>query len=254
MKNPRKNLNLNFPLKSGGVLFILLMLIIRMNLSAQPALTVYADASKSVISAETAVRTAFLGTYNYRNYQIEAALRTDLPNGNNAIMSGYLINGSREFKIRNFKFTLNGFWLWTAPSHILKVTDWGSFISIYREHFEMKIGTSFKTYSFRKKAIEDFKIDNDATKIHENFNMLYAFTYNLRPSHSRWNAGLTLSNADYFLINQETNPNINVHFSCKVSSPVCLFTEGWYKTAGLLNMHPEYFGYTIKIGLIWKIK
>ena len=38
----------------------------------------------------------------------------------------------------------------------------------------MKIGTSFRTYSFRKKAIDDYNIENGETKIHENFNLIYS--------------------------------------------------------------------------------
>jgi hypothetical protein len=167
--------------------------------------------------------------------------------------SHYSINGSREFRIKNFPLSVNGFWLWIAPSEILKETDYGCFISMKQKHFEMKIGTSFRTYGFRKKTIEDFPIENGETKIHEKFNTIYSFAYNLRPSYSRWNTGVTLTNIDYFLINQETNPYLNLHMSYKVSSPVKLFAEVWYKNAGFLNMSSNYFGYAIKIGLIWKI-
>jgi len=169
-------------------------------------------------------------------------------------MSGYLADGSREFRYKTFLLTINGFWLWIAPSQIMKETDYGCFVSMKLEHFEIKIGTSFRTYSFRKKAIDDYSIENGDTKIHESFNMIYSFVYNVRPSLNRWNAGVTLTNNDYFLINQETNPYMNVHFTYKVSSPVCLFAEAWYKNAGFLNMSINYFGYAVKVGLIWKIK
>ena len=43
-------LTLNFHLKIGRVLFILIITVQRMNVSAQPALTIYADASKNILS------------------------------------------------------------------------------------------------------------------------------------------------------------------------------------------------------------
>jgi hypothetical protein len=254
MKNLKKNPIPDFHLKYGRVLFILLINMQWMNLSAQPSLTIYADASKNILSEATTLRSVIIGAYQFGNSQVEAAFRTNLTNGNNTVMSGYFINGSREFRIKNFPFSVNGFWLWIAPSAILKETDYGCFISMKQEHFEMKLGTNFRTYSLRKKAIDEYNIENGETKIHENFNMMYYLTCNLRPSRSRWNVGLTLTDMDYFLINQETNPYMNVHFSYRVSSPVCLFAEAWYKNAGFLNMSSNYFGYAIKIGLTWKIK
>jgi hypothetical protein len=253
MKNLKKNLNPDIFLKFRRVLFILLLTIQWMNISAQPELTTYADASKNVLSDATTLRSAIIGAYKSGNNKIEAAFRTNLLNGSNTIFSGFSINGSREFRMKNLLFSLNGFWMLISPSAVLKETDYGCFISMKQKHFEMKIGTSFRTYGFRKKAIEDYSIENGETKINENFNMMYSFAYNLRPAYSIWNTGITLTNIDYFLINQETNPYLNLHFSYKVTSPVKLFSELWYKNAGFLNMSSNYFGYAIKIGLIWKI-
>jgi hypothetical protein len=241
------------PQKISGVLIILFLTIKGMNILAQPALTVYADVSKNVLSDAATLRSVIIGSYSLGNYQVNAALRTNLVNGNNTVLSGYAINGTREFRIKNFPFSINGFWLWIAPSEILKESDYGCFISMKQKHIEMKIGTSFRTYGFRNKAIDDYELEKSETKIHENFNLIYSFAYNLRPSNSRWNTGVTLTNIDYFLINQETNPYLNLHFSCRVNSPVKLFAEAWYKNAGFLNMSSNYFGYAIKIGLIWKI-
>lgn len=253
MKNLRNNRNRNFPLKSGGILFILLISICRMNMSAQPALTIYADASKNVLCDAATLRSVIIGSYRIGNYRFDAALRTNLANRNNTVLSGYSINGFREFRIKNLTLSVNGFWLWIAPSYLLKETDYGCFISMKQKHFEMKIGTSFRTYGFRKKAIEDLQIENGETKIHEKFNAIYSISYNLRSPESRWNTGVTLTDIDYFLISQETNPYLNLHMSYRVSSPVKLFAEAWYKNSGFLNMSSNNFGYAIKIGLIWKI-
>jgi hypothetical protein len=253
MKNLKKNLTPGFAPELRKGLLIFLTIIQGLNISAQPELTVFADASKNVLSDGATLRSVIIGSYRLGNNRIDAALRANVENGNNTVLSGYSINGSREFRIKNFPFSINGFWLWIAPSDILKETDYGCFISMKQKHFEMKIGTSFRTYGFRKKAIEDFPIENGETKIHEKFNTIYSIAYNLRPSYSRWNTGVTLTNIDYFLINQETNPYLNLHMSYKLSSPVKLFAEAWYKNAGFLNMSSNYFGYAIKIGLIWKI-
>ena len=251
MKNLTKMSTGIFPLKISGVLIILFITITGMNVAAQPGFTLYADAGKNTISDGLFIRSALLGHYRSGKNQLEAGLQTNLYNGNNIVLSGYRINGSREFKIKNTLLVLNGFWLWTASTGLLQETNYGCSIAMKLKHFEMQIGTNFRTYSFRRKAIEDYNIDRDAEKIHENFNLMYSFSYNIKPSDSRWNTGLTVTNVDYFLINQETNPYVNLHGSYKVSSPVCLFAEAWYKNAGSFNMSTNYFGFVIRGGVKW---
>jgi hypothetical protein len=242
-KNPK--------LKTSGVLFILFITITGMNMAAQPGLTIYADGGKNIISDGMFIRSALLGNYKSGKNQMTAGLQTNLINGNNIVLSGFCINASREFKIKNTLLALNGFWLWTASSELLQETNYGCFISMKQKHFEWQLGTNLRTYSFRSRAMAEFPIEEGDSKIHENFNLMYSFSYNLKPSDHRWNTGLTVTNIDYFLINQETNPYINLHGSYRISSPVSLFAEAWYKNAGSLNMSTNYIGFVIRGGIKW---
>jgi hypothetical protein len=251
MKNLINEYSRNYLLKVSGVLFILFITITGINVSAQPGLTIYSDAGKNTISDGLFVRSAFLGNYSSGKSRLRGGFQTNLVNGNNVVLSGYFFNGSREFRLKSTALELNGFWLWTASSEILQETNYGCFLSMSQKHFEMKIGTNFRTYSFRRKAIGHYNIEEEATKIHENLNLMYSFSFNLKPSDYKWNAGLAVTNIDYFLINQETNPYVNLHGSYKVSSPVFLFAEAWYKNAGSLNMSTNYFGFVIRGGIKW---
>jgi hypothetical protein len=240
----------SYSLKITGVLIILLIST-RACVVAQSGLTVYSDAAKNSVSDGLFIRSAFLGYYKSGNYQLKAGLQTNLVNGNNITLSGYRIDGSREFKTKNTLLELNAFRLWTAYSGILQETNYGCVFSIKTKHFDVQTGTNFRTYSFRRNAFKDYEIGNDATKIHENFNLMYSFGYNLKPSYYRWNAGVALTNIDYFLINQETNPYVNLKGYYKVNAPVCLFAEGWYKNAGVTNISSNYFGFVIRGGIQW---
>jgi hypothetical protein len=237
--------------KISGVLIIFSITITAMKLDAQPGLTLYSDAGKNTITDGLFIRSALIGHFRSGKNQIETGLQTNLYNGNKIVLSGYCINGSHEFRINNTLLELKLFWLWTASSNILQETNYGSSISMKLKHFEMQMGTNFRTYGFRRMAIEEYNIGKDATKIHENFNLMYSFSYNLKSLDSRWNTGITLTNTDYFLINQETNPYLNLHGSYRFSSPVCLFTEIWYKNTGSLNMSTNYFGFVIRGGVKW---
>jgi hypothetical protein len=122
MKNQTKMSTRTFSLKIKGVLFILLGTAGMISLNAQPGLTAFADAGKNTISDGMFVKSAFLGNYRTGNNHFGAGLQTNLINGNNIILSGYNINGSRDFKIKNILIELNAFWLWTAYSERIKQT------------------------------------------------------------------------------------------------------------------------------------
>lgn len=237
----------------AGVLIILFVFNGNLSVDAQPVVTVYSDAGKNAYSDALFIRSAFLGNYRLGDYYIKAAIQTNLINDNDITMSGYRIEGSKEFKLKNTLFTVNGFGLWTSYSGILKETNYGCLLALKSGHFDVQLGTNFRTYSFRKDALKSLEIENVETEIHENFNLMYSFGYNLKPANHRWNAGLSITNIDIFMINQETNPFVNVKGFFKVSSPVHLFTEVWYKTSGTLNISSNYFGYLIRGGIIWNI-
>jgi hypothetical protein len=242
----------NYSQKITGVLIILLIMT-SVNVAAQPGLTIYADAAKNCVSDGLFIRSAFLSNYRSGNYQMKAGLQTNLVNGNNIFLSGFRMEGSRNFKIKNTLLELNIFRLWTACSKIMQETNYGCSFSMKSKHFDLLTGTNFRTYSLRKKALNDYEIGDDATKIHENFNLMYSFGYTLKPFYYKWNIGVTLTNIDNFLINQETNPYFNVKGYFKVSSLVCLFAEGWYKNAGVTNISSNYFGFLIRGGVKWNL-
>jgi hypothetical protein len=249
MKNQTKITLRTLSLKISGVLFILLGTTGMISLTAQPGLTAFADAGKYTISDGMFVKSAFLGNYRSGNNHLEAGFQTNLINGKNIVFSGFNINGSRDFKIKNTVLELNGFWLWTAYSQNIKEINYGFSLAMIQKHFEVLLGTNFRTHGIRKKALHGSSIEDGYA--HEYFNLMYSLSYNIRTVESRWNTGFTVTNIDYFLINQETNPYLNIHGSFRVSSPVCLFTEVWYKNAGLLNMSPNYFGFVIRGGIKW---
>ncbi len=234
-----------------AIVLIILLWMTSLNVVAQPGLTIYTEASKNCVSDGLFIRTGLFGYYTIGKYQLKAGLQNNLVNGNNIFLSGYRIDGSREFKIKSTVLGIHGFWLWTSAFRILQETNSGCALSMNRPHFDMLIGTNFRTYSFRRNALKVYENGDDATKIHENFNMMYLFGYNLKPSRNKWNVGVTLTNIDYFMINQETNPYVNLKGYYKVSPSVCLFAEGWYKDAGVTNISSNYFGFVIRGGVQW---
>jgi hypothetical protein len=80
---------------------------------------------------------------------------------------------------------------------------------------------------------------------------MYSFSYTLNPFEYVWNIAMTVTDIDHFLINQETNPVFNLKGSYRLTTPVCLFAEAWYKSSGITNLELNHFGFTIRTGLTW---
>jgi hypothetical protein len=155
--------------------------------------------------------------------------------------------------IKSTPIELQGFFLFNPFSDILRETNWGILLKSRLKHFDLALGTDFRTYAYSKKAINDYGIEKNAAKIHEPFNLIYSFSYYLKPTEDKWNIGLSVTNIDYFIINQETNPTLSLRGLYKLKSPLSLFAQAWYEPAGVLNLNINYFGFFIRTGIIWDI-
>jgi hypothetical protein len=234
-------------------LLIYLSIMISINSVAQPALTIYTDVGSNNVSHGLSIKSVALAQLIYGKYRIETGIQYNIRDNSKKSFSGYEINASRDFLIHHFPFRAEGFCIWTRPSDILREANLGALLQMRHNRFEMLIGTNFNKYYYSKQAVRKYEIARSAEKIHEVFNMMYSFSCNLKRTDENWNAGLTLTNIDHFLISQETNPLINLHVSIQAGRRIRLFTEAWYKCAGITNMELNHFGYNINTGLIWKL-
>ncbi len=221
-------------------------------LIAQPQVTAYTDLGQTSVSDGLFIKTAGLGRYKFGKNRVEAGFQFDLKSNNENTISGYSISASRELLIKNFPFEVQGFYILTPFSDIFRETNWGVMLNIKRDHFVLRIGTNFRTFAFTQKAIEYYELQ-ESSKIHENWNLMYSFAYYIKPLENYWNIGLSITNIDHFIINQETNPVFNIRALYEVSSPINLFVESWYKSAGAFNLSVNYFGFFFRTGIIWDI-
>jgi hypothetical protein len=228
-----------------------LFLIGYSTLAAQPGLTVYTDLGENNVSAGLFIKSALLGHYTFGKNRVETGIETDLKSDNHPLLSGYTVNVSRYLVTKGSTFEIRGFGTQTRNSDFLRETNWGTLVNIKHRCLEIALGTNFRTYAFRKRAIADYEIRNNAMRIHENFNIMYSFGYNLKKDDTRWNAGLSLTNIDHFYISQETNTMLCLQGFYKPGSQVSLFAEAWYKSAGAPNLAINYFGFFFRTGLTW---
>ena len=222
------------------------------NLAAQPGFSFYTEAGRNNVSNGIFIKSAMLAYYKSGKNMLETGFQTDLKN-NKFGFSGYTLSASRKLKIKDISLELKGFCTWTYPSEILEETNWGTLLKMRKKHFEMTLGTNFRSYNLRQKAIKDFEINSENTKVTEIYNIMYSISYYLKPSDDSWNIGLSITNFDHFIINQETNPVFNLTGLYRISSPVCLYIQAWYKCAGVTNLELNHFGFFFRTGITWNI-
>lgn len=221
------------------------------NLKAQPGINIYTELGQNNISQGLYIKSATLGNYNFRNNILSTGIQTDLDKNDKILLSGYTINASRYLTLQRMLLELQGFFTMTDLSEILHETNWGVLLKMRRNHFEMAIGSNFKTYSFSEQAQKVYKIMNDAVSIKETFNIIYSFRYNVKPSDNKWNIGWAITDIDYFQFNQETNPIFKLNGYLSFSNKISINADLSYELAGFTNLALGYFGLTLKTGLIW---
>jgi hypothetical protein len=205
-----------------------------------------------VVSEGLLLKMADLTSYHFGRNKVEAGIQIDVLSNNERLVSGYNFNFSREWMIRSFPIETEAFFILVPFSDFLRETNWGMLVGIYRNHYTIKIGTNFRTYAYNQKAVNSYGFETD-TRLHENWNIMYSFNGYLNPIDHIWNIGLSLTNIDHFIINQESNPIINLGFGYQFKPSLKAYFESWYKSAGALNLNVNYFGFFIRTGIIWEL-
>jgi hypothetical protein len=229
------------------------ILICCFSLQSQPKIYFHTDGGKSNTSNGLYLKSAAIGNLKSGKYAAEAGLQADLFYNDHSSFSGFKFSLSRDFTIRKRTFQIEGFYLRTIVSEITGETNWGVLLNKGSKHFKSKIGANFRTYSFTNYAIREFSLEKGTTRCHDVLNIMYSFTCDIKLEENLWNAGMTITDADHFVINQENNVVVNLHGSYKLSPSLLLFTQVWYEVAGITNLKLNNFGYFLRAGIVWKL-
>lgn len=233
-------------------LIAILALMVSAGLEAQIRLGAYIDAGDNNVSDGFYCKTALSGSYQLGRNRVEGGCQFDLKSNSTNFLTGTILNFTREFSVKDFDFEIQGLFMDNFFSELVHELDWGALAIIERKHFTCKLGTEFRTYHITRQASEDYDIESNKN-LHENWNIMYLLGYNLKPIDNKWNVGISITNIDHYLINQEINPMFYLRGKYDISSPLTLFAESWYKSAGMLNISATYFGFFIRTGLIWEL-
>jgi len=236
------------------LLFTLIILTSFYGVNAQLVLQTFIDIGEHNASGGVYMKNIYRSSYQYHRYIFEAGMQLDIISNNPNALTGIDITGSRGFLFKDFPFDIKGFFMLNRFSDLMYETNWGARIGTRKpEHFLFELGTNFKTYTINSIAREEYNINKVDSKLRENFNLIYTITAYLKPQNKDWNAGLSCTNIDYYIINQSTNPVFNLQMKYKIKPNLTVYLDSWFKQAGIFNIYANYFGYFIRGGLKWEL-
>lgn len=214
----------------------------------------FTDVGTKNISHGLFIKSSLNGSYQFGRNFIESGVIMNLRSNNQHLLPGIRILVSREALGKKKPVEFQGFLIQSTSTDILTETNYGALFKIKRNYYEFALGTNFRTYAFTSYAIQTYHVQNNATRYMEPWNLMYALSLYLKQLNSSWNIGLSVTNFDYFLIYQETNPQINLKGLYQMNARISLFAESWYETSGLLNRYANFFGIFARTGIKWNFK
>lgn len=241
-------------LKNQFLIFFLMLIFSVFEVNAQVGIRTYFDVGENAVSEGHFLKSAIRGEISLNEYEIESGLQFDLLSSNPNMLSGFDVLGRRKFTVKEFPFDVKLFFLLNRYSDLLNEINWG--VRAGTKHFihwELELGSNSKSYLINKKARERNNIDKAESVVTEAIDLTYLVAYFLKPHENDWNVGLSLTNVDYFLFNQSTNPSFNLLTYYKPCENLKVDLRACYLPVGVFNIYTSYFGYYFRGGVTWEI-
>jgi hypothetical protein len=147
--------------------------------------------------------------------------------------------------------------LYKPSTELVREFNWGVMAKYNTKKWEFDLGTNFKRFNLNKDFSEELS-DNSIDVLKERPGMTYCIKYFLldRSDDSKnYNVNFMLTNFDWFIIEQETNPFVGAGFYYDFNdTDLSVFSHLFYQAAGFNNIRVNYFGLYFRAGLTWEIE
>ena len=221
--------------------------------SSQPSLLSFAEAGQNNIYNRGYFSCSFSPGFESGKNFVEGGMLFSFGGEREKNLAACSVMGGHRFIFLKQSFNITGLYLWKPFSTELRETNWGIVLNLELPHFRFSLGNNYRTYRFSREYIR-LNEDIDNSRIVEPWNLIYTFQYNLKKKEEKWNLMFSLTNSDYFIIEQETNPMVIFKGYYQIKDNIQSFIDIGYRRVGFFNIKVDRFGYFFRIGMIWKIR
>lgn len=213
----------------------------------------YLDFSSNALINGISLRAANLTAYQFGTFEAEGGLLVNLTQQFDRTLAALRIKGRYQIKTKKNELFAHTAFLYHPVSNLINEKNYCLWLEYRIPHFNFQFGNNSRIYSLTDEAMNlNALTEDDDYKIKELRNFMYRFEYSLKPQDHPWNSIFAITNTDYFLIQQETNPMLMAGFRYEISKKLRAYCELSYVCAGSFNLQANRFGYTFKTGLIWQ--
>jgi len=221
--------------------------------SSQPSVKSFAEGGHNNVFNKGYFSYSILPSWDLKNESFDAGILLSFGGDRENNYGGYSVGYTRRFSLFRQSFAVSGSWLWVPFSSELRETNFCLTLNYSLPHFRVTLGNNYRTYRFSKADIRADDNPSGNYRIIEPGNFIYSFQYRLNREEKPWNLMLSVTNRDFFIIEQETNPVLLLEGTYRFTSNLSSFINIGYKSGGLLCIKVDYFGYLIRLGIKWDI-
>ncbi len=232
-------------------LFMLACFSLNTQALSQIKITAFGDVGSNNVSKGIYFNTALKNDFMYKNHSLNTAYQFCV-NKHLSNTSNCFVDYSYQFAVSEHNFIAKTFFMYHSFSKLAFEYNVGLSASYFRKHFRCELGTHIRSLGLSKKYMQIHPLEKP-NYIYEKFNMIYLISASLKPYDENWNIEVSVTNMDYFLLNQETNPMINLKAHYQWNKQWDVFWELWYNSAGSFNLSINPFDCFFRTGISCEI-
>lgn len=238
----------------GTYLMSILILTMTVQGYGQLKQTILLDAGSNTVSNGLFARPSITTSYAINSYYGSAGFQWTFSPAERNALSGWFISGGSKFRVREIPLSVDLLCLVNPYSERIRELNLGGVISHKLDHLDIHFGYNARKYMLDMGSEENENPDAEADiSIWEYRNFMYRGTLRLKERDAPWNFSVSVTNFDYFLIQQETNPMFNLAGYFTISDAVKLHSSLWYQGAGMSNIHANHYGFYFRTGVVWQV-
>lgn len=196
---------------------------------------------------------AAIPSFDFKKNSIDAGVLWTFGGCREMNFTGLSLKATHRFSFLRQSFAISGSYLMEPFSNELRQINYSIVLNYKLPHFQFDFGNNYRIFRLSRAFRRSNYNVSDNYKIVEPGNLIYTFQYIVNRKEQPWNITVSLTNYDFFIIEQEKNPMALLGGTFLIKKNILLFIDSGLKYAGFSNYEIEFFGYFFRLGMEWNI-